>query len=69
MMNIYYNEKTDLLYLRIDSEKQDVINERISDSMVLDRGKDNKIVGIEIQDASKNINLEKLLPIYYQKVL
>ncbi len=68
-MNIYYNEKTDLLYLRIDSEKQDVINERISDSMVLDRGKDNKIVGIEIQDASKNINLEKLLPIYYQKVL
>jgi uncharacterized protein YuzE len=34
---------------------------------VLDIGKDDKIVGIEIMDASKHINLEKLMPIEFLK--
>jgi uncharacterized protein YuzE len=29
-------------------------------------GEDNKIVGIEILDASKHVSLEKLLPINYE---
>lgn len=65
-MNISYNDKTDLLYIRIDDEKQDVMNKRVSDSIVLDIGEDEKIIGIEITDASKNISLDKILPVRYQ---
>ncbi|MFQ5638156.1 MAG: DUF2283 domain-containing protein [bacterium] len=65
-MNILYNDKTDLLYIRLDDKKQDVINRRISDNIVLDIGEDNKIVGIEILDASRHVSLEKLLPVNYE---
>lgn len=68
-MTIHYDSKTDLLYLRIEPESKEVINKRVSDYMVLDIGKDEKIIGIEIMDASKNINLEKLMPIEYSKVI
>ena len=62
-MEILYNSKTDLLYLRLDDRKQEVFNKRISDDIVIDIGDDNRIVGIEIIDASRNLNLEKLLPL------
>lgn len=65
-MQILYNAKTDLLYLRLDDRKQQVINKRISENIVLDIGEDDRIVGIEILDASKNLNLESLLPVKYQ---
>lgn len=62
-MQILYNAKTDLLHLRLDDRKQQVINKRVPEDIVLDMGKDDRIVGIEILDASKRVNLEKLLPI------
>ena len=65
-MNIFYNDKKDLLYIRFDDNKQDVINKRISENIVLDIGKDEKVIGIEILDASKNVNLNQLLPIKYE---
>lgn len=65
-MNILYNDKIDLLYIRLDDRRQDVINKRISDNIVLDIGKDNKIIGIEILDASRHVSLEKLLPVNYE---
>lgn len=37
-MNIVYNDKTDLLYIRLDDRKQDVINRRVSEDIVLDIG-------------------------------
>ena len=64
-MQILYNAKTDLLYLRLDDRKQQIINKRLSEDIVLDLGEDNKIVGIEILDASKHLNLERLLPVKY----
>ncbi len=64
-MDIIYNPGTDLLYIRLDEKKQEVINQRVSDEMVLDVGEDSKIVGIEILDASKNVDLEKVLPVKY----
>ena len=60
-MEILYNSKTDLLYLRLDDRKQAVLNKRISDDIVIDIGDDNRIVGIEIVDASRNLNLDRLL--------
>jgi len=65
-MQILYNVKTDLLYIRLDDRKQQVINKRVSEDIVLDIGEDNKIVGIEILDASKHLNLERLLPVKYE---
>ena len=64
-MQIMYNSKTDLLYLRLDDEQQQVINKRVSEDVVLDLGKDDRIVGIEILDASRNLNLHTLLPVTY----
>ena len=65
-MNIVYNDKTDLLYIRFDDRGQDVINRRISEDIVLDIGENDRIVGIEILDASRRILLEKLLPVKYE---
>ena len=65
-MNILYNDKTDLLYIRLDDKKQEIINRRVSEDIVLDIGEDDKIVGIEILDASKNVSLEKLMPVNYK---
>lgn len=65
-MQIVYDAKTDLLYLRLDDQKQDVINKRISEGIVIDLGKGDRIVGIEILDASKHLNLERLLPVKYE---
>lgn len=65
-MNIEYDTKNDLLYLRFENEPSTLVNKRISDNIVLDIGPEDKIVGIEIMDASKNINLNKILPVSYQ---
>ncbi len=65
-MQILYNAKTDLLYLCLDDRKQQVVNKRVSDDVVLDIGEDERIVGIEILDASKHLNLERLLPVKYK---
>jgi len=65
-MQIMYNVKTHLLYFRLDERKQQVINRRLSEDIVLDIGEDGRIVGIEILDASKHLNLERLLPVKYE---
>jgi uncharacterized protein YuzE len=65
-MKIQYDSKTDLLYLRFDERKQQVVNKRVSGEIVLDIGEGEKIVGIEILDASKVISLERLLAVETQ---
>lgn len=65
-MNIIYNDKIDLLYIRFDDRKQDVINRRVSEDIVLDIGENDRIVGIEILDASRHLTLDRLLPVKYE---
>ncbi len=65
-MKIYYDDKTDLLYLRFDERQQDVINKRVTEDVVLDIGERGKIIGIEILDASTHVDLENLLPVRYE---
>jgi uncharacterized protein YuzE len=65
-MHVSYNDKTDLLYIRLDDRRQEVINRRVSDDVVLDIGEGDKIIGIEILDASKHVNLNRLLPVDYK---
>ncbi len=64
-MQIIYNARTDLIYIQIDEAHQSVLNRQISDDVVVDIGEDEQIVGIEILDASKNLDLAKLMPVEY----
>jgi len=52
----------DLLYISIDDRPQDVRNRRVSDDIVLDIGAEDHIVGIEIVDASRRVNLQRQHP-------
>ena len=65
-MQIIYTPKTDVLYLRLDEQKQDVINQRVAEDVVLDMGSENHIVGIEIMDASQHLNLKNIFPVEFQ---
>ena len=67
-MKIEYDERADLLYLRLDPRMQDVLNRRVSDDVVLDMGKGQMIVGIEITHASRNLDLRQLLPVRFERV-
>lgn len=64
-MYITYDNKTEVLYIRFDDKRQEVVNRRISEDVVLDIGVDDKVIAIEILDAPKHVNLEKILPISY----
>ena len=65
-MNVIYNDKTDLLYIRLDDRKQEVVNRRVTEDVVLDVGENDTIVGIEILDASRHVALDRLLPVKYE---
>ena len=65
-MRVFYDDKTDLLYIRLDDRTQEVLNKRVSEDVVLDLGEGDRIIGIEIMDASKHVHLERLLPVEYQ---
>ena len=67
-MKITYDDKSDLLYIRLDESKQDVVNKRVTDDIVLDIGAGERIVGIEILDASSHVDLDKILPIQHEGI-
>ena len=58
-MQMSYNDKTNLLYIRLDSETQDVINRDVADGITVDIGAGDRIVGIEILDASRRLDLRQ----------
>ncbi len=53
-MKIRYDAKVDAVYIELAEGKYEVSRE-ISDSVIVDEDKKGKILGIEILDASKNI--------------
>lgn len=65
-MKILFKRKIDLRHLRLDERKQQVINKRLAEDIVLDIGENDKIVGLEILDASKHLDLDRLLPLSYE---
>ena len=65
-MLITYDAKTDLLYIRLDDENQQVINRQLTEDIVLDIAEEGKIVGIEILDATQHVNLKRILPVKYE---
>jgi uncharacterized protein YuzE len=67
-VKISYDDRADLLYLRFDERKQELLNRRVTEDVVLDIGAEGKIVGIEILDASRHVDLARLLPIQFEPV-
>ena len=67
-MKVTYDDKSDLLYIRLDESTQDVMNKRVNDDVVLDIGKGDKIIGIEILEASTHVDLSKILPIQHEGI-
>jgi len=39
----------------------------LSEGIMLDVGEDNRIIPIEVLDASRHLNLERLLPVKYKR--
>lgn len=66
-MEVMYNDKTDLLYIRIDLKQQEVVNKRVNEDIVLDIGEGDKIIGIEIMNAAQKVNLKEIFPIIIKK--
>ena len=59
-MRVYYDNKIDALYLKLGDEPPDGVIE-IAEGVNLDTTSNNRIVGIEIIEASKKIDLNTIL--------
>ncbi len=67
-MKIEYVQKADLLYVRFDPRPQEVTNRRVAEDVVLDVGDGDRIVGIEILNASQKVDLGQFRSMKFQVV-
>jgi len=58
-MVFQYYPETDMLYIRL-ADRTSVESEEVTPGIVLDFDGDNKVIGIEIEDASSFIDLSRL---------
>lgn len=54
-MKTKYDKKTDVVYIELGKGKYDA-SRKISDAIMVDEDKNGKVLGIEILDASENID-------------
>jgi len=59
-MKVYYDDEVDALYLKLGDETPEGVIE-IAEGINLDTTSEDKIVGIEILNASKKIDLKTIL--------
>ena len=59
-MKLNYYPETDSLYIDL-SEKTSVESKEISEGVVLDYDAESNLVGIDIDNASKKVNLKELI--------
>ncbi len=59
-MRVYYDNKVDAVYIKLGNQKPDGVVE-ISEGVNLDTTSENKIVGIEILNASRKMNIKTIL--------
>ena len=58
-MNFYYDKTTDSLYIGL-SAKTSVESEEVADGIVVDYDEAGHIVGLDIEYASKNLNMNSI---------
>lgn len=59
-MRVYYDNEIDAVYIKLGNQKPDGVIE-MSEGINLDTTSQDKIVGIEILDASKKIDIKTIL--------
>jgi uncharacterized protein YuzE len=59
-MRVYYDNEVDALYIQLGNKKPEGVIE-ISEGINLDTTTEGKIIGIEILNASKKVDLKTLL--------
>lgn len=59
-MKVYYDDEVDALYMKLGDETPEGVIE-ISEGVNLDTTSEDKIVGIEILNASKKMDLKTIL--------
>jgi uncharacterized protein YuzE len=59
-MKVFYDKKVDALYIKLGAKSPDGVVE-ISEGVNLDTTSDGKIVGIEILNASKKMDINTIL--------
>jgi uncharacterized protein YuzE len=57
-MKMHYDHQTDSLYIEL-SEKPSVDSNEVAEGVVLDFDAENHLVGIDVQHASKNVDLKR----------
>ncbi len=60
MMKVYYDDEVDALYLKLGDESPEGVIE-LSEGVNLDTTSEDKIVGIEILNASKKMDLKTIM--------
>ena len=58
-MKFQYYSKTDMLYIKL-SEGVSIESEEVAPGIVLDYDEHGQVIGVEIEDASKTVDLSKL---------
>lgn len=58
-MNFFYDKETDSLYIGL-SPKPSVESEEVAEGIVVDYDEAGHIVGLDIEYASKNLNMKSL---------
>ena len=70
-MKLSYYEETDSLYINLSS-KNSVDSQEVSEGVVLDYDDEGNIVGIDIDNASRKLDLKEVninrLPIHMQRI-
>ncbi len=59
-MKLHYDAATDSLYIDL-ADRPSVDSEEVADGIVLDFDGDGQVVGIDIEDASQRVNLQRLV--------
>ena len=61
-MKIYYDEKVDAIYIKLIPGKRQVTTRNVDDDIALNLDAKKRLVGIEVLDVSKRLDLKHLLP-------
>jgi len=59
-MNVFYDNQVDAIYLQLSAEKPEGVTE-MSEGINIDMTSEGKVIGIEILDASKKMDMKTIL--------
>lgn len=59
-MRLSYDPETDSLYIHL-SDRPSADSDEVSESVVLDYAADGMLVGIDVQHASRNVDIDRLM--------